>query len=448
MRRTDYFRQGITLLLVVVLLPGLLFLGACGDDDPEPQGLDPWLTVFLSPGFDPLPDIKVVLMDGPTGSVVAGPVVSDDEGKCLFPGLGGGPFLVVPFAGSSHQVVTIEPSSWDLRYGPSKTEGTLNWAPDKTPPAPTGPVVLMETLINPGGLPRITGTVTDAVTGVPLEAAFVSLYPLTGGYAGNTGVHDDVTLDDGVFTVTEIPFAQDPENGHLVQIRPLLVHCQGYRPRSWVHQAANGDNNLDISGVNIPLEPIDPTLTGGLQGRVLLLGEPAAGVVVGITVAAGGKSAVGQPGLSVLTDQEGQFSMSGVPEGHFFLDAGYRVRDGVVSYFPQGHQTHLVEAGQVTMTGDLFLLHEIQLYVPASGGWYLNSSVMFPMQWSPVPGAVRYQVMVDRGMIGESTTNRLEEPEAFLLPSGRHTWSVAALDDEDRLIGMVESLGRFNVGDD
>jgi hypothetical protein len=402
----------------------------------------------MSPGFAPLPGIKVVLMDGPTGSVVAGPVVSDDEGRCSFPGLDGGPYEVLPFAGSRHQVVTIEPSRWDLRYWSVKSHGVWPGAPDKTPPAAAGPVVLLETLTNPGGLPRITGTVTDAVTGVPLEAAFVSLYPLTGGYAGNTGVHDDVTLDDGVFTVTEIPFAQDPENGHLVQIRPLLVHCQGYRPRSWLHQAANGDNNLDISGVNITLEPIDPTLTGGLQGRVLLLGEPAAGVVVGITVAAGGKSAVGQPGLSVLTDQEGQYSMSGVPEGHFFLDAGYRVMDGVVSYFPQGHQTHLVEAGQVTMAGDIFLLHEIQLYVPAAGGWYLDSSVMFPMQWSPVPGAVRYQVMVDRGMIGESTTNRLEEPEDFLLSSGRHTWSVAAFDEEGRQIGMVEALGRFNVGED
>jgi hypothetical protein len=434
------------LLLGAALLAGLLLLGACGDDE-ELQGLDPWLTVSLAPGFQPLPGIKVVIMDGATNSVAAGPAISDAEGKCTFPGLEGGPYQVVPFAGSHHEVVSIAPSSWDLRYWPSKSQGSLISAPDKTPPAPSGPMIWMETLVTPGALPRIAGVVTDAGTGEPLEAAFISLYTAMGGYTGTTRFYDDVTLADGTFSVTEIPFAQDPENGHLVQIMPLLIHREGYRPRSWYHSAANGDDNLDISGVVIPLEPIDPGATGGIQGRLLLLGEPAAGVAVGISASAGGKSAVGQPGLATLTDQEGRFLLSGVPEGHFYLEPGFMVGDGVVSYFPAGHHPSLVLAEQITGAGDLFLLHEITLYTPAAAGWYLNTEVMFPMEWSAVPGAVRYQIMVDRGTIGESITHRLEQPEGFQLSAGIHFWSVVAFDDQDRQIGAVEKLGRFTLGD-
>lgn len=439
----DFRVRLLALVLMLVIAVGML---GCSEDDPPPVAVDPWLVVASMPGGDPLPGIKVVIMDPVTNIPVAGPVVSDQDGRCTFPDLEGGPYQVVPFGGSDYRVVTVEPYRWDLQFWSTKSEGWLPTRVDKMPPEPAGPLVQMEANIPPGGLPRIAGQVIDVNSGDPLAQAFVGTSPFPGGYAGLTWVQDDVTGADGTFQVSEILFGQDPVSGNLVQLQPLLIHRQGYRPLAWTYDPPNGDDNTDITGVTIPLEPIDSRQGGHLAGRLLRDGQPVAGVAIGVGSVGGAKSGVGLPGYTGWTDQEGSFLIEWLPEGVYFIQAGFLVGDGAVYPDQPGNIGRAVTAGQTTEVGDLYVLHEIALYVPATAGRYAQAQYIFPMRWSAVPGATRYVVTVDRGIIGESVTPELAMPEDFTLNNGAHVWSVQAFNDQDAWVGSPEVQGRFYIG--
>lgn len=428
------------------LAVALLFvLVSCSDDEEDFIRHTPWVLVQEMTSGQGGAGVKVAVMDPATNLPVAGPVVSDAEGRCAFPGLKDGLYQLVVFGGADYRVLGLESPSWRVNLGGvGKTPAPLV-APSKTPPAPGPALVLVAAWIPQPGLPRIAGSVVDAATGDPLEQAFVSTSPFLSGYLGGTTFQDDMTTEDGQFSVSEIPFAQDPVSGNLVQVQPLLIHCAGYQPRAWVHEAPNGDYNTDISGVSIALTAIDEHTTGHLAGRLIMNGSPARNVVIGAGSVGLDKSAVGMPGAVAMSDDDGLFHISNLPEGSYFLQAGFLPGDGFLYPDQPGNVAHPVATGETTEVGDLLVLNEINLYSPALGGSYYNASVIFPMTWSEVSQATRYQVFVDGNFLGESTTNSLDGVDDFTLTPGLHIWGVTAFNAEDEILGAVEAPVTFRI---
>jgi len=430
-------------LLVAALL--VYFLGACSSED-DPVTFIPRVEIYQVPENVPVAGVKVVVMDRQSLLPVAVPVLSDDQGYCQFPALPAGYYSLVAFGGAHFQVIDL-PSGWSQDYQGNGNQSAGLLAPDKTPPITSPPQIKVALYNQSGGLPRIQGQIVDAQTNQPLAAAFVSTSPFLSGYTGGTTVKDDVTLADGRFLVSDIAFFMDPDSGNLVQIEPLLVSCAGYLPRTWLYDPPNGDDNVDISGVVISLEAVADQPTGSLSGRLLLDEVPAAGVEVGLGGHTPDKSGVGQPGWLAVTDAEGLFHFPQLPEGVFFLHAGFRLNDGVVYPNQSGNVGRTVVANQETQTGDLVLLHEIDLYYPPNGWQYLGAQWLEPFQWNLVPGAVMYRVYLDRGLLGETTETTFPIPEELELTPGPHVWGIEAVNTESEIIGVSETHGTFYIID-
>jgi hypothetical protein len=427
-----------------LLLPAVLLmaLAGCSDDEPVNDWPDPVVEVTLMPDSLPRAGVKVVVMDPQTSTVVAGPVVSDSSGTCLFSGLDLGTYALLAFGGAETQLAWL-PRGWSYPYGGGWKDAGLLMDPMKTAPVAAPPRILVEEQIPPAGLPRISGQVVDADSGDPLARAFISASPFLTGYLGQTTYRDDVTGSDGRFTVSEIPFAQDPQSGNLIQVLPLFITREGYRPLSWTHSLAHGDDSLDITGVTISLQKQTAADTGGLTGRLLLDGQPAAGVLVGLGGAADPqKGAAGQPGFVAETDTAGVFSFGGLPAGVYHVHPGFLPDDGFTFLDQEGNVGRQVLSDQVNQTGDLWLVHEIFLHWPTSGT-EVNPDLLGPLQWASVSGAASYDVFLDRGYLGNTTETTMPLPEDFPLTPGLHYWRVVAYDTEDHIVGALDRPGVF-----
>ncbi len=419
--------------VILVLAAG--FLAGCDDDPVGVQGDADYVEVQLAPAGTPQAGVKVVVMDPTNNTVVAGPVVSDLNGICRFPDLPGGTFSLVAFGGADLGVISL-PSGWV--YRPAGGNGD-------TAPVNGPPVILVSSRVPAGGLPRISGQVVDADTGQPLPGAFLSTSIYPSGYLGQTTPGDDVTGADGRFTIHDIFFAPDPQTGNLVQVQPVFVTCAGFLPVSWTHHMANGDDNLDISGVTIALQAAGATGSGQLSGRLLLDGRPAPGVHValgGLADVPGQKGAVGAPGFVATSDTAGVFLFQGLPPGQYRLLPGYLRRDGVV-YLDSGLDLpRVVMADQTTQSGDHVLVHEVTVSFPEEGG-VLEESGWPLLDWGDVPGAESYDVFLDRGFLGNTTESHVAVPEQFNPSEGWHVWQVQAYDQQEQVVGIMDRSGLF-----
>lgn len=424
----------------------LLVLGGCSDDDPVDTPPEPTVVVGLVPGGQVAAGVKVVAMDPDTNLPAGRPRVSGDDGRCVFPDLPAGGYRLVAFGGPGRFVVNCR----EMLLVGGKADGGGPLAPVggvKNSPTLPPATILMGQLSAPGGLPRFSGQVVDAATGDPLEAAFVSTSPFLTGYGGATGTKDDVTLADGRFLVSGIVVAVDPVSGNLVQVEPLLVTCAGYRPRAYVHDFPHGDDNLDVSGVTIELERVQAQDTGALGGRLLLLGEPAAGVVVGLGAMGAGKSAVGLPGRTAVTDQDGEYLFTGLPGGVYFVHPGFLPHDGHVYVAQAATAGRTVTPDQETRSPDLMVVHEIDPTYPRNGEVFPDTRALGGFVWGEVPGATGYFVYLDRGLLGSSDVPHIELPEEMVLSGGAHVWSVQAHTDQDLIIGVIQTQGLFYLAE-
>jgi hypothetical protein len=433
-----------TRVLLGLLLVSLALTG-CSEDEAVADWPDPEVQVVLMPGNLPRPGVRVVVLDPATNTVVAGPVVSSVNGTCLFPDLERGGYALLAFGGAETHVVW-QPRRWDYPHGGAWKKSAWPLDPARSAPVP-GPVqILVEEFLPPAGLPRISGQIVDAGSGEPLDRAFISASPFLTGYLGQTTYRDDVTGSDGRFTVSEIPFAQDPQSGNLIQVLPLFITREGYRPLSWTHSLAHGDDNLDITGVTIPLQPRTGQDTGGLSGRLLLDGQPAAGVLVGLGGAADPndpvKGAAGQPGFVAETGAGGVFTFTGLPAGVYHVHPGFLPDDGFTFLDQEGNVGRQVLPDQVTPAGDLWMVHEIFLHWP-SNGMSVNPENLGPLQWAPVTGAANYDVFLDRGYLGNTEETTMPLPADWFPAAGLHYWRVVAYDTEDHIVGALDRPGVF-----
>jgi hypothetical protein len=398
-------------------------------------------------------------MNGGGNLPVAGPVVSGADGYARFGSLPAGSFQVLVFGGPAWELVAL-PARWDWQ-GKSGSDAGLTLAPpiDKTPPCQSPLLVEVRRLSPVAGLPRIAGTVVDASTGRPLEQAFVSLSPYLTAYEGKTQPSDDVTLGDGAFAVWDIPFAPHPITEELFQVVPLLITRHGYRPRAWSYEHPPGDIQLDISGVVIELTPIDPGDSGVISGRLWRGGAPAAGVVVGLGYVdapqdkdsgipseldgAEPTSGPGLTGRTGLTDEQGEFRITGLPAGRYVLHPGFLLYDGFFFSDQPAAVPHTVLTGQETAAGDLLVLHEIEPLFPYAG--MSMSEVPPELIWTPVPDAAGYLVQLDQQEFSVIGASSFTLPGDLTLEPGSHWWGVVAVDEQENPVGSTQVPAVFKV---
>ncbi len=426
----------------------VLLAGCDTDQDDQVQMPDPWVEVYAVPGQLPLAGIKVVVMDPATNLPVLAPALTDANGQAVFPDLPPGDYRLLAFGGAAYGIVSL-PSCWQqtIQAGVSVQAG-LTGPFAKTSLLPLPPQIIMGRYAQAGGLPRIAGMVLDAVTGAPLDQVFLSQAPGLTGYTGLTNYTDDVTGADGNFTVSEITFAKDPLSGNMFQISPLLVTRHGYRPRLWKYNVPHGDDNLDIQDVRLELEPLSAAVDGVLLGRMLLGGEPAVGVVVGLSGGQEYVPAKAGPGLSgqvAVTNAVGEFRFEGLPSGSYFVQGGFLPRDGFHHQRPSGDHPWEVSQGEQTDTADHVLYHEINLQYPPNGWEYFGPQWVPDLQWEAVVGVAYYEVYLNRGFLGQTTDNTLVVPEDWGLNVGPQVWRVDARNDKDEWLGTNEVGGLFYI---
>lgn len=413
---------------------------ACGcGQDPRSSPPSPELTVRVEAEGTglPVPGVKVLLMDAATNRPLAGPVASDASGLCRLAVAGGGRPRLVVFGGPGWSV-HVQPDWYDVLRAADGTPAAGNPAV-----APDAPAVenrlIMRPRVRPGGPPFFSGTVVDAVTGLPLDRAFVSLSPWPTGYGAGTGASDDVTGADGAFKVYDIPIAIDRDTGIGFQVLPLLVSREGYRTRRWSYDPPGGLDYTEILGVVIALTPQGDADAGRLTGRVERGGAPVADLLVGLGLAPGDKGAVGVAGQVARTAADGRFRFDHLPAGAYVAYPGFLVGDG--AWFGGGPPAIEVAADSTADLGVLTVLHEI---TPGGGNRdrlaAADTTVSFA--WTAVPGAVRYGWFLDGELRAESGAAGVTV-ELPPLESGLHRWQVTALDDGGAVVGVMQNDAWF-----
>ena len=419
--------------LLVTAWCGLAGLAGCSWDDEIIIVVTPdQVRVLDEADGQPVAGIKVVMMDPHANVPVAGPVMSRADGYCPFDVEPSGAYRFLVFGGVDYRVHSL-PDYW---YG----------FKEKTSSPPVTLVGIQVRKVMPDSLPRIAGQIVDALSGNPLGQVFVSLSPYLTGYQGDTAASDDVTFNDGFFSVSQILFGMDSGTGNLFQINPLRFTRHGYRPVIWSYEPPHGSENLDISDVTITMMPVDSGDNGSISGRVMRDGLPVEGVAVGLGVVdlpVLEKAGAGLSGWAAVTDQDGRYTIGELPAGTYLLQPGFPLADGV--FFPNqpGNVPRKVEPGQAVDAGDLIVLHEIEPQWPTHG-WRLDIPPT-TLEWFAVPGATSYEVSFDRGILPSTETSWIELPESLEITPGLHVWSVFAVNSNSELIGATQIQSVFRL---
>ncbi len=370
--------------------------------------------------------VKIVLFDD-AQHVVGGPSVSDTTGRCRFAWSDPSASMrVLALPGDSLRVIAVPaPFTPDAAHNTA----TITVAP----------------LGQPAGLPRITGHIVDADTGEPLAAAFVSLSPFLSGFLGWADATDDVTLDDGVFAVSDIPFAIDPVSGNIDQLIPLVITHDGYEPRLWSHHPRPGDLNVDIRDVVIALSPA-PSGTGRLIGRVLSGTQPVPDLLVGLGGLGDGDlaaKAAGWPGHVTRTDQEGAFAFAELPPGRYVVQPAFTVGDGWAFPTQPGNVPHAVADSIVVDAGDLQVVPTITAIAPADT---TIAAADLVFRWS-LPGDVAvdtFAIYLDGQRLARTAATRYAPPRGDIA-TGWHAWYVHGLSAQNELLASQENASWFAI---
>jgi len=435
--------------------PGRILVQVHDRDDGSPQG-----------------DVKLVLMDLAANRPVHGPVTTGATGTVLFPDLPRGRYAVLAFPGGGRGVYHLPGSVRVPRLIESPPIGaklppgvTAPWAP---PPAGSEPVLVPILTYRShefaDDLPRIRGQIVDAQTGQPLPVAFVSTPSHIVAYSGSYTVRDDVTGADGRFHVADIPFAEDPFSGNLIQIVPLTVNREGFLGVNWFYDPPHGDNNLDITGVVIALQPAVAS-SGVLTGRVTFLDEPVADLLVGLAHAgeptpppgkaagggqpdqaswppgAGAQGGVGIPGLTARTDSLGGYRFTGLPENWYIVHPGFPADDAYWLIGQPADRPRQVIDGQTTVAEDLAILKAIFPVTPAAGAILALPPAV--LRWTAVAEADSYAVSLNRTILGVVAGTEIEVPVETVIEPGSNAWGVTAILQDGVPVGGMERSARF-----
>ena len=375
--------------------------------------------------------VKFVAMDSQSNTVLAGPMITNENGEIDF-GIDALPNIYyLAFSGLQWQVHEQATFSKAEKNSPLPL-----WAAPRR--------IIMRPTPALDGLPRIAGRVVDAVTGEPLDHVFIGNTILPTAYENRFDPADDVTATDGIFVSHEISVGANPVTGNLTQIDVLVISRAGYRPRTWVYEWANGDNNLDVTGAEIALTPLDENENGVLTGTVHRQGVPAIGVQVGIGGIQPNKSGVGLPGQVAVTDTEGRYTFSGLAAGRYTVHPGFRLHDGV--YLPNqiGWTSVDVANDQTREAPELVVLWEID---PALGAdpTFSRAQGFLELTWSRVANATSYTLSINGTEFAEVADSYFRGPITGEMPDGWHFWRVEARSETGDVLGMMQREAWFQL---
>jgi hypothetical protein len=401
-------------------------LTGCSEDRSTAQLPVSVVRVVDEANGGPVAAIKVVVMDARYNIPVAGPFLSGADGMVDMGILPRTDLHLMVFGGVGYRVHSLP------GYGA--------W----NPATGAAPVNIQVRRVPVDSLPRIAGKVVSAHDGSPLDQVFVSLSPYLTGYQMGTGPEDDVTGHDGKFSVSQIPFGQNPQTGNLIQISPLRFTRFGFRPLIWKYDPPNGSENVDISNVTIEMEWFE-NYRGVITGMLVRDGVPAVGVAVGLGVVDQDvdKSGPGMPGWVDYTDELGRFLFGQLPPGTYLIHPGYALGDSVVYAYEAGSPPVKVEDRDVINVGTLNIWHEIEPVNPPHGA--ILSSPPTTLSWTEVPGALSYQVRLDGEALPLTTTNSLTLPESLTITPGLHNGWVMASVESGGLGGVTEIQSVFRL---
>jgi ankyrin repeat protein len=189
----------------------------------------------------------------------------------------------------------------------------------------------------------------------------------------------------------------------------------------------------------VPPAPPRSASTGGtVQGRVLWNGQPVAGATAFVADSPPGSLRYG----TATTDDQGRFSISGVPEGPrvVFVQADPRV-------FGPSSATFTMTASPFTQ--DFHLCKIFQPVFPSNNESVAGRPVL---RWDPYPDAVRYFAVVlsqnksvfSRGgpqgdLAGTSVQVDVD------LPPGAYQWRLFAYNSAGQMIGCASQLRVFTI---
>jgi hypothetical protein len=438
----------------------LAVMGCGGEDGAGPTVDGTTVTVAVRDRDDGSPQgaVKVLLMEADANRLWAGPLITDAAGEARFAGVPAGHYKLLAYPGGGRGLYHL-PESFRL----ATADGS------NAPPALHLEVITWVGLAFADQLPRISGLVVDGESGEPLAGAFIGPPGALTAYTGAYSVREDVTGPDGAFHVADITFAQDPVSGRPIQVMPLLVSREGYVPTAWFHDPRPQDDRLDIEGVRIALTPLDGSETCELGGRVLSRGQPVAGLPVGVVYLAGpetgggaaaalagavGKGGspddptsslpLGQPGLSGhsgITDESGEYHLTGLVPGWYLTHPAYQDDDGYLAILTAMNPPVRVTEEAPGEVADIEVMPTLSPLVPPPGA--ILPDTLRTFTWTAVAAADSYLVFLDRIEVATVGTARYALPPEDSLSPGSHTWLVTALDGQGEAVAIMDAYKRF-----
>lgn len=410
-------------LLAVLALTG----PGCGEDPAVPQPEEFAVTVVDVDSGEPINGVEIVPVDAFSIRPLADPQSTDADGRVRWPWAATADTRLLVFGAGSWLIA--QQGDWWLGYGFRKT--------GPAPPAPPREVrIELARAIAGDGLPRMSGRIVDGETGEPLARVFVGDRPWLTAYLGFTGPVADVTGPDGRFSVGEVPVTIDPVTEELTQVSPLVVTREGYRPRAWLHLFAPGEDNIDVTGIEIALTPLGSGDDGVLTGRVFDDAGPAFHVFVGLGGIGADKTGFGIPGQVAVTDRAGRYTFTGLASGQYVVQPGFLHQDGTLLPGQVGARGYAVTAGDTTEVDDLLVIAEIVIPTdPAAGVPEFAQSA--PFVWAPVPGDPTYVLRLGGVEIARTSATAFNWEFPTALPPGRHELRITALVGE-RIVGAME----------
>lgn len=437
---------------VLWLIPLLLLALIAGCDDDDPTNLEPGASIsghVRDLAGNAIDDAVLLLVDASTLAPVGAPVAVSETGRYSFVDLDPGVYSIflyhdsaVVFSGTASRIELAKDQALTHDFG---LVAAGLWGPSSY---------------------TIAGVVRDAATLEPVVGAYVG--DIWSGVAGEYAFGElggislpewGVTDADGRFEVGRIYMVN--ESNEVLGSVPLTISASGYLPvtlagedsevviipdQTWTGSPlpapAEGDSVLNVEVMLTPRSAAQPDDLGSLSGRLVYLGEPVAGVQVAATVLASAEvdtvptpEKVIVPDLIAISDADGNFTINGLAPGVYSLAPGFAADDdweGVNRFLTD--PVYEVVANTTTATGDVELIHTVDLVWPTDGATVPGSMPI--LQWEAVPGATHYQVlMAVNGYVLDVLVSRTEvtsyqmEP-ADAIPSGMCArWMVVAMTD-------------------